>query len=134
MINSPEEFVLLRESQLEEEYARSASDDAPIEVWYLVLKNYPSYAQWVAINKTIPNEIKVLLSKNQESKVRLAIAMKNTLPNEIYLTLAFDKDESIRLAIARNKNTPIKLLQKMANDEWDEIRKVVLSRLNESIF
>jgi hypothetical protein len=62
MINSAEEFVRLRNSELPEDYLRSANEEAPIHVWYDILLRFPTMREWVVHNRTVPLEILEVLA------------------------------------------------------------------------
>lgn len=66
MIESAKEFVRLRKSQIQEEYHRSAHEEASLETWKEVIKQYPCMRSWVAHNKTVPLEILEVLSDEEE--------------------------------------------------------------------
>ena len=54
MIKSAGEFVKLRNSDVPEEYNRSATEEADELVWLEIIKKFPDMRSWVAHNKTIP--------------------------------------------------------------------------------
>ena len=57
MINSAEEFILLRNSETRDEYIRAASEDASDLVWIDIISRFPEMREWVAYNKTVPLNI-----------------------------------------------------------------------------
>ena len=129
MIESAEEFKILRESNIPNEYHRSAHEEASFETWLEVVNKYPELLEWVIYNKTVPLKILEMYKNYPDSRIRYAIAVKRKLSYEIFELLSNDNDESVRMAIARNKKTPESILQKMANDDWEEIRILVKERL-----
>jgi len=101
MIESAEQFVWLRRSDLKEEYDRATEEEAPVDVWREVIEEYPEMRGWVAHNKTVPAEILGLLAEDEDPAVRLRVAMKRQLPIEVAALLADDPDEDVREAIRR---------------------------------
>jgi hypothetical protein len=116
MINSAEEFVALRSSEILEEYLRAATEPAPIEVWHEVIDRFPEMKTWVAHNKTIPVEILDILARDSDARVRTFVAMKNKLPEALFLLLAEDEDCGVRQRIAYNKNVPLEIALKLAKN------------------
>jgi hypothetical protein len=129
MINTAEEFVRLRSSELQEEYWQAAHDEAPLDVWLEIIEKHPDCREWVAHNKTIPTEILEILVKDPDSRVRSAVASKNKLTAELQLTLARDPDESVRQRIVCNKNVTQSALKLLQNDEWETVREHATERL-----
>lgn len=101
MIESAEQFVWLRRSELKEEYDRATNEDAPLDVWREVIDEYPDMRGWVAHNRTVPAEILRLLAEDEDPAVRLRVALKRDLPIDVVALLADDADEAVREAIAR---------------------------------
>ena len=116
MINSAKEFVALRSSEMREEYLRSATESAPIEVWHEVIDRFPEMKTWVAHNKTVPVEILETLARDSDARVRMWVATKNKLPEHLFLLLADDEDSSVRQRIAYNKNVPLDIVLKLAEN------------------
>lgn len=129
MINTAEEFVRLRSSEVMEEYFQAAHDEAPLDVWLEVIDKYPDYREWVAHNKTVPIEILEILADDPDDQVRSAVACKNKLTAELQLKLAHDPHESVRLHIAYNKNVRKSVLELLQNDEWERVREQATERL-----
>jgi hypothetical protein len=75
MINSAEEFILLRNSEKRDEYIRAASEDASDLVWIDVISRFPEMREWVAYNKTVPLNILEILARDENESVRAAVAM-----------------------------------------------------------
>lgn len=129
MITRAEEFKRLRESENQEEYTRAAQEEAPIEVWEVVLKKYPHLAVWVAQNKTVPNEILEMLALHKESRVRCMVARKRKIPESIMLLLAKDSDESVRYSLAHNAKATRKVLEILVTDTWSKVRTKAREKL-----
>lgn len=129
IISSASEFVRLRRSPVPSEYARAATEPAPIEVWYEVIRDYPEMKIWVAHNKTVPLEILGVLSTDSDAEVRLTVAMKRKCSPEIMERLASDVDFRVRMAIARNPRTPPHVLQRLLLDSHPLIASTVRARL-----
>jgi hypothetical protein len=129
MIQSAAEFIRLRTSSAKADYDRAAHEEAPLEVWWDLVKNHPDMKSWVAHNKTVPMEILDALSKDKASDVRNAVARKRKLTQELFERMARDADEGVRLAVAYNANTPDEVLRLLVGDPWAEVAKKVASRL-----
>jgi len=122
MIKSAEEFVRLRESDDMDEQDRASREEASMEVWLDVIERYPDMREWVAHNKTIPNEILEILSNDQDSKVRYMVSTRRSAGEKILEKLSDDTDESIRHSVACNPKVTKKILVKLLNDPWENIR------------
>ena len=122
MINSAEEFKRLRESEIQNEYYRAATDKASIDVWNEVLTKYPDLAFWVAQNKTIPIEVLYTLTDNDNVDVRCMVARKRKIDDTIFEKLKEDIDESVRHALICNTKLSIEKKQqiKTSDSEWLE--------------
>jgi hypothetical protein len=84
MIESADQFVLLRTSEDIELYQRVANEPATDKVWKEVIKKYPDIKIWVARNKTVPVSILHVLSCDENAEVRHAVAMKHKSGQEIF--------------------------------------------------
>ncbi|RRV05653.1 hypothetical protein EGJ27_17735 [Pseudomonas sp. v388] len=123
MINSAEEFVLLRSSEIKIEYDQSTHDEAPICVWLDVIKRYPEYRTWVAHNKTVPIEVLEVLCGFDE-KIRRDVARKRKLSLALFERLANDPSSTVRVAVAVNKKTPLHLLEKLIHDNEAHVAEI----------
>lgn len=128
-IESAEEFVRLRGSELPADYRRAAHEEAAGGVWREVIDRYPSMRKWVAQNKTVPLEILAELASDADVEVRHMVAMKRKLTPDILDQLAMDSDETVRMRVARHKNVAQHSLQRLRDDPWDRLREVVGERL-----
>jgi hypothetical protein len=131
MIESADEFIRLRTSELREEYWRAAHDEAPLEVWWQVVREHKDMKKWVIHNKTVPVEILVALSTDEDDAVREAVARKRKAPVEILERLACDPEPGVRLAVAHNAKAPRHVLELLANDCWETIIDAAKKRLSE---
>jgi hypothetical protein len=129
MIESVDEFIRLRTSDLKEEYDRAAHDDAPLDVWWELVRKHPDMKVWVVRNKTVPLEILDALSSDEDRSVRFAVAMKRKASPEILERLARDPEDSVRHAVARNRKTPAHVLKTLVNDAWDTVAAAAKERL-----
>lgn len=122
MINSAEEFKRLRESEIQDEYHRAATDEASINIWNEVLAKYPDLAFWVAQNKTIPLEVLYTLADNENVDVRCMVARKRKIDDIIFNKLKEDIDESVRHALICNTKLSIEKKRqiKTSDSEWLE--------------
>jgi hypothetical protein len=76
VIESADQFVLLRTSEDPELYQKAATDSATEETWREVIERYPEMRIWVARNKTVPSSILEVLSHDENADVRYTVAMK----------------------------------------------------------
>lgn len=134
MINSPEEFIELRNSDIPAEYNRAKIEGASIEVWFDLIERYPDMRVWVARNKTIPREIIACLSKGSNPIVRHAICSKHPLDTDKYLLFSQHPDESVRSRLTFNKKLPLSILKEMSEKDPSEfVRSQALDRYNQRI-
>ena len=129
MIDSAEEFVRLRSSEVMEEYNRAAQDEASIEVWLDVIERFPDYKTWVIHNKTVPLKILVLLSDDPDSDVRGWVAEKRKLSHALFMQLAQDPEEWVRQRIACNAKAPDDALRLLIDDSNEDTRERARERL-----
>jgi hypothetical protein len=129
MITTAQEFVDLRTSSAPEEYMRAATEEAPIEVWMDVLREFPAMKIWVIRNKTVPIDILNILASDPDPRIRSEVATKNKLSPELMELLASDEDASVRLRIAYNKNAGPVVLERLARDESELISSQARNRL-----
>jgi len=130
MINSAEDFIRLRNSEIMEEYLRAAHEEAPIEVWETLIKEHDDMKKWVIHNKTVPLCILEILSMDPDPQIRSFVARKRKLTRELFEKLSRDSDESVRMSIVANSKTPIDIIKNLLLDEWIEIRAAVEERLS----
>ncbi|WP_330986344.1 MULTISPECIES: hypothetical protein [Enterobacterales] len=134
MINSPEEFIALRNSEVPAEYHRAQIEGASIDVWFELIEKHPEMKVWVARNKAIPREVIVRLSRDHDPIVRHAICSKYPLDMDIYLLFSKDPDEGIRASLTFNKKLPISILKEMSeNDSSEFVRSQALDRYKQRI-
>jgi len=129
MITTAQEFVELRTSSAPEEYMRAATDEAPIEVWMEVLREFPAMKVWVIRNKTVPIEILDLLASDPDPRIRSEVATKNKLSPTLMELLASDADASVRQRIAYNTNADPGILEKLTRDESELVSSRARKRL-----
>ena len=130
MITSANEFIRLRTSELKQEYDRAASDEAPLDVWWELVRDHPDMKVWVVHNKTVPLEILDALSTDEDTAVRDAVARKRKASFEILERLAHDPDSGVRYAVACNKKTPPSILKMLLSDQWDVVAAKARARLS----
>ena len=129
MIKSAEEFVMLRQSKIPEEYKRASHEDAPEEIWLEIIEKHPSMREWVAHNKTTSQKILSKLVEDLNPKVRYIVATRRIAGEEILSKLVNDPDESIRLAVATNPKASKQILEKLLNDKWERVVEIAKKRL-----
>jgi hypothetical protein len=131
MIESADQFVLLRTSEDIELYQRAANEPATEDIWQEIIRRYPDMRVWVARNKTVPLNILEILSHDENADVRYAVAMKRKSSQDILQRLAQDPDESVRLRVALNPKTPKVLLEQLLHDKWSRVVEEAKNRLEE---
>jgi len=132
MIESAQEFIRLRDSEVIEEYTRSAQEEASMETWLEVIVQYPEYREWVVHNKMVPLAILEILTIDGDQKVRYVIARKRKISDWIVDMLATDEDESVRIALVMNSKTSREQVLKIdrAGSDWfvNELDSVIARR------
>ena len=116
MISSAAEFRCLRESQDPDEKWRASHDEASVETWREVVREFPELRCWVAQNKTVPLEILDELSVDPDADVRETVARKRKINEAIAVRLARDPDETVRAALAYNQKLPARALEILRAD------------------
>jgi hypothetical protein len=129
MINSADEFVRLRTSELREEYLQAAEGEASIAVWMEVIARFPDMREWVALNKTVPLEVLAVLAGDASASVRATVADKRRLSPTLFQSLSLDDDDVVRQRIAYNKKVPPHLLDRLAEDPSPMVREAARMRL-----
>ncbi len=129
MIESPEEFIFLRNSEIQEEYTRASHEDAPEHVWEILIEQHPDMREWVALNKTVPVGILGKLANDINPSIRSTVAMKRKLTLELFRKLAKDDDSSVRHRIACNRKAPREVLEKLSDDLEPFVSEVAKQRL-----
>ena len=102
---------------------------AAAHVWLDILEDFPDLTHAVSLNKNLPDEILILLSKHEDRRIRSTIAMKRRLPRQVFLSLSRDPYEAIRLHIACNPKTPRDILERMQADSWGRVARRASERL-----
>lgn len=96
-----DEWVRLRNSDVNEEHQKAAWAEMPTPVWLDVLHRYPEMAEWVAHAKRSPAEVVAGLVSHPDPRVRRAVAGQRRLAPDLRAVLADDPDETVRRAAAR---------------------------------
>ena len=130
MIETAEEFVMLRDSSNEELYSRSALETASEEVWLEVIDKYPDFREWVAYNKTVPNSILALLAEDEDRRVRSMVAMRRKAGPAILEKLSHDPEESVRMSVAGNAKVPLAILEYLLDDVSWVVRDLAKGRID----
>jgi hypothetical protein len=125
MIRSANEFF-----QLSEENSPRAVGEAAVseDVWFEVIRSYPTLKEWVIQNKTVPISVLRVLATDQDTRVRFSVAMKNKCNEEILEWLSRDPDETVRVRVAWNRKASPAILEKLANDASELVRSAVRER------
>lgn len=131
MIETADQFVLLRTSENIELYQKAANEPATEDTWQEIIRKYPDMRVWVARNKTVPLNILEVLSHDENADVRHAVAMKRKSSQDILQRLAQDPNESVRLRVALNPKTPKVVLEQLLHDQWSRVVEEAEIRLAE---
>lgn len=120
MIKTADEFIALRQSDNLDERHRASHDNADINVWLDIIKNYPDFKTWVIHNKTIQIEILEILCEDKDPNVRSDVARKRKINDKIFNLLSVDPDENVRYALMCNTNLTLDKKQniKMDDSQW----------------
>ena len=131
MIQSAEEFINLRESDISEDQFRASNEEAPLEVWLEVMTKFPKMRSWVAHNKTVPIKILERLAVDESIDVRAVVASKRKIPKHLQLLLAKDSCDSVREQLAYNAKCDAQILEQLANDPVTFVRTAAAKRLEQ---
>ena len=131
VIETAEQFVALRLSEIPEEYRRAAQDSAPDRVWLDVIDRFPEMQKWVAQNKATPVAILSRLARDPDAAVRWWVANANRADVELLRSLAGDPDEAVRHRVSRHKRAPLDVLESLRRDDSTVVRDVAEARLRE---
>lgn len=129
MLQSAEEFVILRTSDNPAEYHRAAHDEAPEAVWLDTIRRFPDMKIWVVRNKTVPLSMLYVLASDADPHVRWEVATKRKLDAHLFDLLSRDPDEGVRHCLACNRKIPLAVLQRLAADDSPFVRDVAVERL-----
>jgi hypothetical protein len=123
VIESAEEFVGLRASGDAADYQRIKQDEAPLEVWLAIVRNYPDMRFWVAFNRTLPVEVLRILAGDSDWRVRDKVASRRDAPGDILELLSSDGHEAVLSSVAGNPGTPAEALEILSRHSWDQIQE-----------
>jgi hypothetical protein len=129
MIESAEEFVRLRTSDIQAEYDRAALEEVPEAVCLDVIARYPHMRRWIAHNKTVPLSVLWVLAADPDPGVRSRVAMKRKADPELLHVLAKDPDEGVRERVAYNAKAPRWILEMLVDDPVERIAERARERL-----
>ncbi len=129
MITSVQEFLSLIQDGSESALHRARWDQADSSVWFALIADHPVFTIDVAMNKSLPDEVKSSLAKHCNPRVRYFIAMHSNLTYAVRLRLAKDIDECVRLRIVNNKKTPMNIIDMLKFDPSPLVREVAFSRV-----
>jgi hypothetical protein len=133
MINSAEQFQLLRKSDDPNQHHYAAHQEAPIEVWFDIITRMPDMRFWVAQNKTIPIEVLEHLANDPDLRVRRMVAQKRRLSETLQIKLARDPEPSVRAALAHNVKVTPQVLAILINDSEQLVRDAAVSHAKNAI-
>lgn len=132
VIESAEEFVRLRESEYPEEYNRAGREPADLSVWMDVIDRFPDMREWVAYNKSVPQQILDLLATDADDRVRVTVAGKRRLRPETMLQMTRDPDEHVRATLMSNPKVTPEVLAILTTDPSPWIRHQIARRAAEA--
>ena len=85
----------------------------------------------IARNANTSSEVLTTLVGDEDWHVRQAVASNANTPSEFLATLAEDENWRVRFAIARNANTSSEVLTTLAEDEEDDVRDATVETLKD---
>lgn len=110
---------------------RASLEEAPLDVWFEVVANFPELREWVAQNKTVPLEILEALAQDPSANVRCVVAGRRKLTSALQSQLAKDTDSSVRARVAYNAKCKIDTLRVLANDPEPFVKEAAVKKLLE---
>lgn len=128
MIASVQEFLNLIQDGTESSLRQARCDVADSSVWFYLIAEHPDLTVDVAMNKSLPEEVKHALVDHCDPRVRYFIAMHGNLNHALLLRLSKDLDESVRLRVAYNKRTPADIIDILKLDSSLLVREVACER------
>ena len=131
MIQNAEEFVRLRNSEIQEEYTRAAFESISEEIAREVIQKYPDMAIWVVRNKTVPLSILETLAEHPDHMVRAEVASKRKLSRALFEKLALDEVDAVRTSLIANRKLPFDILQQLTRDDDPRVAEMAQRRLKE---
>lgn len=129
MIESANEFIELVDSSDPSDRKRWKNEEAPVEVWLDIVRNYPHMRFAVVGNRVVPCEVLLEMVDDPDRRVRMEIALKRQAGSEILEMLSWDHHDSVLLAVAGNENTPTVALHRLAGATWGKVRERALRQL-----
>jgi hypothetical protein len=103
--------------------------DWPLEVWQVLVEEYPEHRYWAAHQVHCPEPIVRRLAEDEEWRVRARIAAKRNLPRDLFAVLARDSDEAVRRPIACNQKSPLELVEALTRDPVASVARVAVYNL-----
>ncbi|WP_149030664.1 hypothetical protein [Kitasatospora sp. MBT66] len=129
MIESADEFVRLRLGGDGADYQRIKRDEAPLEVWLEIARDYPDMRFWVAFNRTVPAEVLRLLGQDDDWRVRARIASRRDAPRDVLEILSSDTHDAVASSVAGNPETPDDALARLTGHHWGQVRDKAAQQL-----
>lgn len=123
LIESVEEFVRLRASGDAADYQRIKREEAPLEVWLAIVRDYPDMRFWVAFNRTLPPEVLRVLAGDSDWRVRDKVASRRDTPSDILELLSGDAHEAVLSSVAGNPGTSSRALELLSQHPWSQIQE-----------
>lgn len=127
-INSAEEFVRLRQSEVQADYDRAARAEISEPVCLDVIARHPEMRQWIAHNKQVPMNVLALLAGDPDERVRFQVSMKRKLTLELLDRLSRDDDPGVRVSVARHPKVTTEIFDRLAADSDPWVREQVAER------
>jgi len=129
MIHSYDDLVALLTSSDRSINQSALIEEAPAFVWLEIIEAYPELRGIIAQNKTIPDAVIDILSRDQDSRIRGWIAMKRKTPPEVLARLAQDDSDGVRRSVVYNVKTPDAVLELLLEDSMPDISAKAAQRL-----
>jgi len=130
MIESADEFLKLRESDVASEQYRASHDGADISVWLDIIKSHPEFKIWVIHNKTVQIEVLEMLCVDENPEVRSAIARKRKINDKIFNLLRVDSDENVRYNLICNTKLGIEQINTIRVNDSDWLKTQLDDRIS----
>lgn len=103
--------------------------DWPIEVWEVLIRDFPDLRYWAAHQLHCPEPIIRTLAAGGDWRSKARVAERRSLPPDLFEVFARDPDEVIRQRIACNQKTPLELVELLAGDPVESVARVAAYHL-----
>lgn len=98
--------------------------DWPIEVWEVLVAEFPDLHYWAAHSRHVPEEILRRLVAAGSWRVRARVAQKRRLPADLFDLLAADPHDAVRQRLAANAKAPLAIVEQLTHDRAEHVAHV----------